>query len=290
MKLKQRVHRSDAYSLRQKRQRKEANLSRQAVLKEQAQRELGDPIRGVETPFVRSFDSDVAQDLSRDVNAAAGDLSKSQASPNQPPPSPADSLAYANLDFGLDPQSLHSSLRFSRKLTEPLPSTAKDEKDREREAAVRQQWESQDQTATEAVRRIVNLSMGSGMHRTKKNFERVISKLGRHNTDAVLKPKTAAQSTDPDAPQPTPRAGPDTGSSEVQIGVLTAKIRVLADRYQGGARHDKANKRNLRLLLHRRQKLLKYMERKERGGERWTNMIETLGLTPATWKGEIAVQ
>ena len=88
----------------------------------------------------------------------------------------------------------------------------------------------------------------------------------------------------------TPRVGPDTGSSEVQIGILTAKIRVLADRYEGENRNDKINKRNLRLLLHRRQKLLKYMEKKERGSERWQNMIATLGITPACWKGEIAVE
>ena len=93
----------------------------------------------------------------------------------------------------------------------------------------------------------------------------------------------------PKAP-PKERAGPDTGSSEVQIGILTAKIRRLADQYEGVSRNDKVNKRNLRLLLHRRQKLLKYMERRERGSGRWYNMIETLGLTEATWKGQIAVE
>ena len=76
----------------------------------------------------------------------------------------------------------------------------------------------------------------------------------------------------------------------MQIAILTAKIRVLADRYEGVNRNDKVNKRNLRLLLHRRQKLLKYMERKERGGERWRYMLGLLGLTEASWKGQIAVQ
>lgn len=76
----------------------------------------------------------------------------------------------------------------------------------------------------------------------------------------------------------------------MQIAILTAKIRVLADRWDGVARKDKVNKRNLRLLLHRRQKLLKYMERKERGGDRWRHVIEVLGLTEATWKGQIAVE
>jgi ribosomal protein S15 len=84
------------------------------------------------------------------------------------------------------------------------------------------------------------------------------------------------------------RAGPDTGSSEVQIAILTAKIRTLTKALDINRGYkDKHNKRNLRLLVHRRQKLLAYMERKERGSERWTRMIEKLGLTPATWRGQI---
>ena len=87
----------------------------------------------------------------------------------------------------------------------------------------------------------------------------------------------------------TPRAGPDTGSSEVQIAILTAKINVLADVLEARGSKDKVNKRNLRLLVHRRQKLLTYMKRKERGGERWTHLIQQLGLTEATYKGEISL-
>ena len=289
MKVKKHVHR-DAYTLRQAQQRKEANISRQALLKEQAKKELGDPIRGVETPFLRSFDSDISQDPSRDVTTAAVDLEAVKANLNRPSPSLAHSLAEANLDHGIDLEELQKSLRFSKMLTEPLPPSEKVSADREREAAERQHWESRNQTASEAVQRIISLANGSSMHRTKKNIERIISAFGRHNTDNTLKPKAAAKVTDPHAPTATQRAGPDTGSSEVQIGILTAKIRVLADRYQGEARQDKVNKRNLRLLLHRRQKLLKYMEKKERGSERWTNMIKTLGLTSATWRGEIVVE
>ena len=91
-------------------------------------------------------------------------------------------------------------------------------------------------------------------------------------------------------PQPAHRGGPDTGSSEVQIGILTAKIRVLANEFEGVSRNDKVNKRNLRLLLHRRQKLLQYLKRKERGSGRWEHMVETLGLTEGTWKGQIEVR
>jgi hypothetical protein len=31
------------------------------------------------------------------------------------------------------------------------------------------------------------------------------------------------------------------------------------------------------------------MERKERGSGRWQYMLETLGLTPATWKEQISI-
>jgi len=43
------------------------------------------------------------------------------------------------------------------------------------------------------------------------------------------------------------------------------------------------------LLVHRRQKLLAYLRKKERGGERWQHLIQTLGLTEGTWQGEISL-
>lgn len=52
---------------------------------------------------------------------------------------------------------------------------------------------------------------------------------------------------------------------------------------------DKVNKRNLRLLVHRRQKLLRYLERKERGGPRFQNVVDVLGLTEGMWRGEISL-
>jgi len=71
---------------------------------------------------------------------------------------------------------------------------------------------------------------------------------------------------------------------------LTAKIRVLANHLERPHyQKDKVNKRNLRVLVHRRQKLLAYLRRKERGSERWQNVVETLGLTDGTWKGEISL-
>ena len=150
---------------------------------------------------------------------------------------------------------------------------------------------SEQQTANEALQRIASLSLGSSKDRLRVNTQRCIDSFGRHNTDSTLADRPAALGQLNPGPQPekTPRAGPDTGSSEVQIAILTAKIRTLADFLQGRGRMDKVNKRNLRLLVHRRQKLLRYLRRKERGGPRFSNVVEALGLTEGTWKEEISL-
>lgn len=289
-KVKKQDHR-DSYALRQVKARKDANLSRQAVLKEQRANELGDPIRGITTPFVESLDTVVPQTAALDADAVS--LEALTQNPDKPPPLPAHASKEQFLDHGLQHEELDKAIEYSRWLTEPISSTGTgtESVQSDRETNDHQKWEKRDATAAEAVQRIVSLANSSSMHRTKKNIERIIDTFGRHRTDKTLKPKPAAVvKGDNSAAEATPRAGPDTGSSEVQIGILTAKIRVLADRYEGENRNDKINKRNLRLLLHRRQKLLKYMEKKERGSERWQHMIKTLGITPACWKGEIAVE
>ncbi|KAK4695731.1 small subunit ribosomal protein S15, partial [Lecanoromycetidae sp. Uapishka_2] len=281
----------DAYKLRQAQARKDANISRQAVLREQRQKELGDPIRGITTPFVESFDTIVPQGLALDADAV--NLEPLKTKPDQPPPSPAHASDEIHLNHGMSHDELRRSLEFSCSLTEPTQHEQPSLTSESGGAKQRQRWEARHSIASEAVQRIVSLASGSSKQRTKKNIERIVDAFGRHNTDHTLKPKAPAAVTYKPytpIPRPTPRVGPDTGSSEVQIGILTVKIRVLADRYEGPNRNDKINKRNLRLLLHRRQKLLSYMERKERGSERWQNLIGTLGLTPACWKGQIAVQ
>ena len=285
----------DPYALRQAKARKEANLARQAVLRAQRAQQLGDPIRGVETEFVKSFDYETPQDPSQGKEASSLTLKAVASSPEAPPPSPAFTATETHLDHGISHSELESSLQFSRNLIRPLPLSASEDTDPEAAKKAEDNWTERDRFATEAVQRIVSLSNGNSLHRTKANIARIISTFGRHHTDKTLKPKAppaAAAVQDPPLLEAgaTPRAGPDTGSSEVQIGILTAKIRVLADRYEGENRNDKINKRNLRLLLHRRQKLLSYMEKKERGSERWQHMLERLGLTEATWKGQIAVQ
>lgn len=272
--------------------RRAANIARQAVLKEQRAKAMGDPIRGITTPFVESLTAAIFQDVPLKIESlinkpASGD-------PTQPNPSPVYAEDEDYLNHYLSKPELKEALDYSRDLDTPLIPSDSENADPTFEAQQAEERASHDASATEAINRITSLANASSRDRTKANIRRIIDKFGRHNTDASLRPKVKSQATRENTQESlaeqTPRAGPDTGSSEVQIGILTAKIRNLADRYEGENRNDKINKRNLRLLLHRRQKLLKYMERKERGSERWQNMINTLGLTEATYKGEIVVQ
>jgi small subunit ribosomal protein S15 len=54
----------------------------------------------------------------------------------------------------------------------------------------------------------------------------------------------------------------DTGSSAVQIGTLTVKIKYLTDHMRRN-RKDKHCLRSLLRLVHRRQKVMKYLRRKD---------------------------
>ncbi|KAL8753626.1 MAG: hypothetical protein Q9199_004916 [Rusavskia elegans] len=288
---RKRGHYEDLHAQQHSRQRRAANVVRQAKLKEQRAAALGDPIRGVTTPFIRSLDSG----LSAQATASVEEVSHTTTSPSpsEPPPSPAHATDEAHLNYYLNKPELANSLEYSRSLSEPIVALNRERADPTKDAEAAKAHDAGHKTAAEAISRIVSLANASSKERTRANVQRIIDTFGRHSTDSHLRPKApslqSSYSTVAEQ-KPTPRAGPDTGSSEVQIGILTAKIRILADRYEGANRNDKVNKRNLRLLLHRRQKLLKYMHKKERGSDRWTNMIEKLGLTEATWKGQIAVE
>ena len=288
---KPRQRQRDPYAERQARARRLAHLSRQDTLKKQRADALGDPIRGIETPFVKSFDTALPPVIEPTRASVSAETSSSDS--KQPPPSPAQAINEEYVNYYLNNAELRESLELSSKLSEPMISESRDTADPQREADEIARHKQQDAIAREAVSRIVSLANASSKERLRTNVQRCVNAFGRHKTDQELRPRppSAAQlNSAMEHMEPTPRAGPDTGSSEVQIAILTAKIRVLADRYEGVNRNDKVNKRNLRLLLHKRQKLLKYLQRRERGGERWQNLIGTLGLTEGTWRGQIAVE
>ncbi|KAF4549805.1 Ribosomal protein S15-like protein [Elsinoe fawcettii] len=283
----------DPYTIAQARARKAANISRQTQLAKERKDALGDPVLGKPTPFLESLDTAARPDASatRSSSIPLADPSKL--------PSPTNER-----NFGLDPTELGQSLKRSliwsgNKLGKEdiverfqggediLAETDPLKPDPENQYHV---------TAKEAIRRITSLSNSSSKDRLRVNIKRCISTFGRHNTDEHLPVKPApaasflaAQSAENALPEKTPRAGPDTGSSEVQIAVLTARIRTLSQFLDSRGKMDKMNKRNLRLLVHKRQKLLRYLERKERGGPRFQNVIEVLGLQRGAWEGEITL-
>jgi ribosomal protein S15 len=285
----QRKKHRDPYAIAQAKARKAANLSKQEILKKERAATLGDPVRGTETDFLRSFDTALTLDPTPASNATT---LRAKNSPDADAPGPSASRD-EHLNFFLSKNELEQGIEHSSWLLTPTEEDLRkptsysligELSEEERRAKI-----SEEQTtAGEAMRRIASLSLASSKDRLRVNTQRCIDAFGRHNTDKVLDPKPAGAHAAP-VVEKKERAGPDTGSSEVQVAILTAKIRTLADYCETRGRTDRVNKRNLRLLVHRRQKHLAYLRKKERGGPRWQNLIETLGLTESTWKGEISL-
>lgn len=206
------------------------------------------------------------------------------------------------MNYFLNQNELESGIERSKWLSSPPEETLElDQISETTPEERRDQLAEEQKTARDAINRIANLGIGNSKDRMRVNIQRCISTFGRHNTDTILPPKpgrtTSAKTVSEELAEKEakgqqtafPRIGEDTGSSEVQIAILTAKIRALADFLATRGTTDKVNKRNLRLLVHKRQKHLKYLRRSDRGGARWQHCIETLGLTEGTWKGEISL-
>ncbi|KAI1943034.1 hypothetical protein LOZ66_000729 [Ophidiomyces ophidiicola] len=265
----------DPFTVAAARQRKAANVSRQRVLQEERTARLGHPVTGILTPSTEAL-----------LNGQVLPISP-RSETNEPAfPQPPE-----NLNYFIFTDELNNALEYSKKISEPVPTPKGNTFDPEAAQEAIANHEEKHKIAKEAVERITRLSNGNSADRTRLNIQRCIAMFGRHNTDGELGPKPALPegTSGPQHPPRPPRAGPDTGSSEVQVAILTTKILALAKQLETTSHKDKLNKRNLRLLVHRRQKLLKYLRRKERGGPRWQNLISTLGLTEATWKGEISM-
>lgn len=71
------------------------------------------------------------------------------------------------------------------------------------------------------------------------------------------------------------RAKGDTGSPEVQVALLTARINELANHFKANKK-DHHSRRGLLRMVSRRRKLLDYLKRKN--AEAYTNLISRLGL------------
>src|SRR3569833_944086 len=71
------------------------------------------------------------------------------------------------------------------------------------------------------------------------------------------------------------RAEGDTGSPEVQVAILTERIRNLTEHFKTHAK-DNHSRRGLLMLVNKRRSLLAYLRHKD--GERYTAIIAKLGL------------
>ena len=67
----------------------------------------------------------------------------------------------------------------------------------------------------------------------------------------------------------------DTGSPEVQVAILTERIRNLTDHFQSHAK-DHHSRRGLLLMVGQRRRLLDYVKRKDEA--RYRGLIERLGV------------
>lgn len=71
------------------------------------------------------------------------------------------------------------------------------------------------------------------------------------------------------------RATGDTGSPEVQVALLTARINGLTDHFKTHVK-DHHSRRGLLKLVSQRRKMLDYLKRKDNG--KYHQLIEQLGL------------
>jgi small subunit ribosomal protein S15 len=71
------------------------------------------------------------------------------------------------------------------------------------------------------------------------------------------------------------RAEKDTGSPEVQVSLMTGRIKYLTEHFKVNKK-DFHSRRGLQKLVNKRRKLLKYLKRKDQG--RYQTLILNLGL------------
>ena len=71
------------------------------------------------------------------------------------------------------------------------------------------------------------------------------------------------------------RGGSDTGSPEVQVAILSARINDLSGHFKEH-KHDYHSRQGLLRMVSKRRKLLDYLKKKD--VERYRGLIEKLGL------------
>ena len=71
------------------------------------------------------------------------------------------------------------------------------------------------------------------------------------------------------------RQAGDTGSPEVQVAILTERIRNLTEHFKGHHK-DNHSRRGLLMMVNKRRSLLDYLKKKD--VERYNALIQKLGL------------
>ena len=71
------------------------------------------------------------------------------------------------------------------------------------------------------------------------------------------------------------RAEGDTGSPEVQVAILTDRIKTLTEHFKTHAK-DNHSRRGLLMMVNKRRSLLDYLRREDE--QRYTGLIAKLGL------------
>ncbi|KGP64359.1 30S ribosomal protein S15 [Legionella norrlandica] len=71
------------------------------------------------------------------------------------------------------------------------------------------------------------------------------------------------------------RGEKDTGSPEVQVSLITSRIKYLTEHFKEN-RKDFHSRRGLQELVNKRRKLLKYLKRNDQN--RYQTLIQNLGL------------
>lgn len=71
------------------------------------------------------------------------------------------------------------------------------------------------------------------------------------------------------------QAANDTGSSEVQVSLMTGRIKYLTEHFKEHKK-DVHSRRGLQTLVNKRRKLLTYLKRNNHG--RYVTLIKALGL------------
>ncbi len=71
------------------------------------------------------------------------------------------------------------------------------------------------------------------------------------------------------------QAANDTGSPEVQVSLMTGRIKYLTDHFKAHKK-DVHSRRGLQTLVNKRRKLLTYLKRNNQ--ERYATLIKSLGL------------